>query len=1692
MLHENLAHLAYKALAETAFVITAREFPEDTGDNHPVFRLSNLFQPEIESFLQIWTDRVSGTRLEKAQVVISHDGDGKYPSEFIARPDCSITYYRNNIEHGLLYIETSPVSDEQGLRNIFTLRDVNFLDGQFDSEDDGFFVAEEIVHSAWRQVSDRDNHAPGLVVDLITQVLRSLREHKRSVPVRPFVRFCARIALERCDPGKSFDVNETKAVIGRALVELNMFPDDIWATNPTEAKISRRLFLNWQHADLVGANGLDLDGDALASQAKDVVFKNAGGSELPAEEQNAWREKCSNYCISQSPDIRLTLPYSIFEQLFVKDTTGMKLGERTENELTDNHGDRLPEWDELAVKAGLDKKDQFDAQKFLDAEPDDPEKPALRDLITAATRRMIEKAASPATQSISNPLIKIAEFITSFPKRSTWEFGDDRPKLRISVGKMSPSAESTLGLLAFIYGPTLQSLSEASKLGTEGFELEVDNRLFKQAPPPPLRTDPEDGEREGDELQEEAWEPVPLVFEVLAPNSREAGKFDLVEKEIGFQWFAPEIEMLALFWLLSTADDAPDVYSRLDAPSDQSFTEWRATLVGRTVGLGTAQANGYPAAAATDPIVVELKDVQQNFRTRSKKEGLSQELLFEVFDKWLAVSERFRTELIPAGTTDVRTEIFLSSDTISTNGGRGLLMLPSHPLRLRWIAKYLERSEQLASRALSGQLKLNVENGELYLDWISNLTPHQQPALAIGKNQETLFATSEQGWAEFFAPLEWNAGREVGIDAHSTAEIARQISKYLAVHPHKSEGLSLLIVLPKGAALPAKLLTLFRKGEWEDLPVDVNVVAPVSNWPTIIKEFEKLPVEDRMSNKDTLLPPLQLRFHNLADLEELPSVLGKLDCDIGIIPQFVTDDPQMQDETATSLVSAGSFDILLDPPTVFGGGSKGEAITVSKLPAASDQALETWSTIVVRHRRTSPVAKEMPANTDQVKLLIDFRKEAELFELLHKLNHWVITIERHISREQIENLETSPEILTVKENVGASGLYTLIVSSNSGMEYSIQRIERKLSHVLGVEALSNRQLAEQIYDEARSLAPSLALQAMGISRITEEMLGLVIAKQVAASRFPVSDENSASIWISLDDHTEWFGGVQGTRADLCRLSLSVSSSSLFVDVLVVEGKFRQAYDAHGEAQVRRTLRLFQDILVNCDQDLSEEEPQGNVDCDLWRSKLLDAADSAGSYAKEFSGEMRLQAKGTSLILPTDIRQRIKSGKYTLRSLKGLFSICNYLKEGASEVEEFREENYSFEVVKTFQNTICELVEGSVGQISPRGTAAPKPPEPCPPVEPVTLPDPSPLASVSPAAPKPEQKKRLPPEELGARYQSIIDKLAEFGVSVKPTSDPNMRLTEGPATIMYRVIPGAGVTPSSISQKADSLKLALKLKEEQEIRFSVDEGYVTIDVPKSDDDRYFVNAEELWLDWVRQERALACPIGIDRTGNPVEVNFSSSNSPHLLIGGTTGSGKSEALNTILFGLVHKYSANELKLLLIDPKGTELEAFENADHVEGMIGMDDEDACELLERAVEEMQSRYKLLKSERTRSIAEFNSKVSAEKRIPWWLIVLDEYADLTSDPESKKKIEANLKRLAQKARAAGIHVIIATQKPSAEVISTNLRSNLPAQLALRVKSGIESRVVMDELGAETLNGKGDAFLKSEGRLIRVQCAIVSS
>lgn len=353
---------------------------------------------------------------------------------------------------------------------------------------------------------------------------------------------------------------------------------------------------------------------------------------------------------------------------------------------------------------------------------------------------------------------------------------------------------------------------------------------------------------------------------------------------------------------------------------------------------------------------------------------------------------------------------------------------------------------------------------------------------------------------------------------------------------------------------------------------------------------------------------------------------------------------------------------------------------------------------------------------------------------------------------------------------------------------------------------------------------------------------------------------------------------------------------------------------------------------------------------------------------------------------------------------------------------------------------------------------------------------------------PSERKLLPRRELEQRYARILGSLEEFGVKAKRPNSEEPPFTEGPAFVEYAIEPSYGVSVSKIESQLDNLKLRLKLSSDAQIGCATHLGNVLLSVPKNDSDRYYVDAEQVWAKWKRPPSGCRIPLGEDMRGAIVDVDLASSNSPHLLIGGVTGSGKSEALLTLLHGATRYYGVEELRLMLVDPKRTELVSLEPVPHRLGEIGASAEDAINLLASAVDEMERRYELFRQGKVRDVEEYQSKVGP---LPRWIIVLDEYADLTSDDDERKEIEKSLKRLAQKARAAGVHLVVSTQKPVVSVINTVVKGNLPGRIALRVGTASESKVILDEVGAEKLVGKGDALMKVGAKRIRLQFAKIT-
>lgn len=356
-------------------------------------------------------------------------------------------------------------------------------------------------------------------------------------------------------------------------------------------------------------------------------------------------------------------------------------------------------------------------------------------------------------------------------------------------------------------------------------------------------------------------------------------------------------------------------------------------------------------------------------------------------------------------------------------------------------------------------------------------------------------------------------------------------------------------------------------------------------------------------------------------------------------------------------------------------------------------------------------------------------------------------------------------------------------------------------------------------------------------------------------------------------------------------------------------------------------------------------------------------------------------------------------------------------------------------------------------------------------------------------------------ELENIYQEVRTKLIRNNVSIKSLPSG---VKVSPMNVRFTYLPSEGSSIKRVQSKAADIAIWLKLPQSQKVDIDSDKGMIIMQFALARDQRMMFRYSSI-NSLTTGKSGLSVPIGVDVDGEIVEFSFGS-DSPHLLIGGTTGAGKSVALETIIGGLLLRYNSDYLNLLYIDPKRVELIGFEDCLAVkENCLGLkpgfDAIDAIDILSSAVTEMERRNKLFltryrqlkdageirRGQSVRSIDDYN-QYTPDSILPRLLIVLDEYADLVSDKDDKKLIQEELVRIAQKGRSTGIHLIVATQKPVVEVIDTVVKSNLPASLALKVKNSTDSGVILGEAGAEGLLGQGDAYLKVGGDKTRLQVA----
>ncbi|MBO3458253.1 FtsK/SpoIIIE domain-containing protein [Aetokthonos hydrillicola Thurmond2011] len=335
-------------------------------------------------------------------------------------------------------------------------------------------------------------------------------------------------------------------------------------------------------------------------------------------------------------------------------------------------------------------------------------------------------------------------------------------------------------------------------------------------------------------------------------------------------------------------------------------------------------------------------------------------------------------------------------------------------------------------------------------------------------------------------------------------------------------------------------------------------------------------------------------------------------------------------------------------------------------------------------------------------------------------------------------------------------------------------------------------------------------------------------------------------------------------------------------------------------------------------------------------------------------------------------------------------------------------------------------------------------------------------------------------DANALGEKLVTALRHFGIGTEYQG-----AVSGPAFIRVKLKPNLGVKVGSIIRLSDDLRVQLGL--EFRPRIAPQAGYVSVDLPRPD--RQIARFEE----YVQPELSpglgpIKIAIGVNMNGNLVEADLSDSNTCHFLVGGTTGSGKSEFLRSLLLSLLVRHSANTLQIVLIDPKRVTFSDFEQLPWLYTPVIKQDTEAIDLMVQLVEEMQQRYQQFEQAGCNDINTYNQKMNSQNRqlLPRIVCIFDEYADFMAEKESRNNLEQSIKRLGAMARAAGIHLIIATQRPEARVVTPLIRSNLPGRVALRTATEADSKIILGETDAAYLLGKGDLLYQSGADLLRLQ------
>ena len=1047
------------------------------------------------------------------------------------------------------------------------------------------------------------------------------------------------------------------------------------------------------------------------------------------------------------------------------------------------------------------------------------------------------------------------------------------------------------------------------------------------------------------------------------------------------------------------------------------------------------------------------------------------------------------------------------------DGAPAAIVAPWHPLRLAAMWRKAKLVSDVVRLVLDTPQGLEGDSKLFFKDLGEDLAHPFYPEVVSwwgGRKPELLsLADCESDYSLHEPPVvDRDDASEISDDPRPGSQCLLDLAdRYMTLHPHERANMSLVLYNCDSARLPQQIVEgMGALREDEDIRCQIMMR---HTDPTRLRQIYRSILTDSDDNPQTLSPSeatqdfmARLRISVIADQAAPPDPRDGRPYDIVFSQDVVSRHAVLEWYAETA--EPADLETLLPARWSRRRPAAADDLKSAVYLCSPVQSAEGWQylTAITSFLKGHELAQDgrhlLPVRQ------LDFRDQrtARIFEETHNLGAWVVNFDELLDRRQLQN--QAVRIIRYKQS--STQGRAVIISSRAPLNLLRAMVLRRLEELqLGLPAEKLEELADKFITDANDVSGDIVLRAAKRGESAAELIGVVLSRFLAQHALK---EAPLTGWYFLDDYATWLGAREETQADILSLSPWLDpAGELHLTVLVTEAKYVDAASLsakkkESEKQLRDTVRRISGALQAPDR----------LDRDAWLSRLGDmlldgihvpASSSVplGEWRRRVrEGRCTIDVMGFSHVLvPNQIDGKNLSDAKHVAGVEGAVQFVFGRAELKALITAYASNGDPGPVLFGIDPYISPGGPGGAFSSGGRKVAKPE-------TTPVAKSeDADPLSPLSegtaeptvPIQPPHNTNVQDPDAEFRRRVKQIIanglrdevddqdwlskislttrSALQQLGLQAKSVSQ-----TLTPNAAILRFAGSAQLTTEQVLKKRSELLTTHGLNV---IAVRPEAGVVALYVARPD--RRVVTANEVWSRWeptLSPEGNKSIAIAVTENDNTL-LTFSPGDrhAPHTLIAGSTGSGKSVLMQAILLGIAVTNTPAQAQIVLIDPKqGVDYFAFDELPHLNGGIIDRQEDAIEKLEWLATEMDRRYGLFKQSRVPNLMAYNAKVADAARLPVFWVVHDEFAEWMMTETYRTAVTATVGRLGVKARAAGIHLIFAAQRPEANVMPMQLRSQLGNRLILRVDSEGTSELALGERGAERLLGKGHLLARLEG------------